>query len=122
MKWISFSVILLAIFFSESALSQTCGSNICVSYTSARKPQTSYFNWTIKVQARSPESQRNIDSVIYNLPRSFNPRVVRLRKQTNNPSYTFNLTKSGYGDFIVIVKVYLHNKAPVTIEHPVKLR
>jgi hypothetical protein len=125
MKQNWFAIILITIFCSNAALSQTstkCSFNVCVSSTSSRKTGGSYFYWTLKVKTMGGLSQASIDSVFYYLPKTFSPNVVKRSKQATNPTYTFDLTQSGYGNFRVVVKVFLHNRAPVSIDYDLHLR
>ncbi len=100
---------------------KTCVKNICVSSTSKKRTAGSYYDWTLTVQAQAPVLQSSIDSVAYYLHKTFNPRVITLKK-IKNPQYKFDLHRSGWGEFNILVKVYLHNsRIPVTINHYLKL-
>jgi transcription initiation factor IIF auxiliary subunit len=59
--------------------------------------------------------------VVYFLHKSFNPRVVTIRKRDRNQTY--KLSRSGWGESNILVHVYLGNsKTPISINHPLKLR
>jgi transcription initiation factor IIF auxiliary subunit len=105
----------------HSQPARTCLNNICVSNT-ARRASGPNYNWIMTVQAQAPLSQSRIDSVVYYLHKTFNPRVITLRKKSNNPAYKFDLARTGWGEFNVLVKVYLHGtRTPVSINHQLKL-
>src|SRR6185436_8468679 len=121
------NILIVGFFYAELTPVQThptCNHDraICVSYTATKKPASSYFNWTMQVTANQSTNQRNIDSVTYYLPRTFSPRVITIRKQAQNPSYKFDLRKSGQGEFNVNVKIFEHKKPPFTIEQSLRLR
>lgn len=104
----------------------TCDNrnNYCVINTAVRKSTSStYFNWKIVINTRPVSLINNIDSVVYYLHKTFNPRIITRRRSDLNNFPNFSLSKSGWGEFNVLVKIYLHNsRTPLLINHMLQLK
>lgn len=117
-------VLIIPLVGFTQVMQKTCDEHrkICVSNTSSRIPNTSYSNWKIFVEAQAPVAQKDIDSVVYYLHKTFTPRIVTVRKIAGNPSYKFDLPRRGWGQFNILVKVYVHKiRTPISINHYLKL-
>ena len=129
MRQYYFSFLIILLGFSNRGFSQNQSScdnrnNYCVANTAMRKSfSSSYYDWKIYVTTNPTSLFNEIDSVVYYLHKTFNPRIIT-RKRADLRNYpNFSLSKSGWGEFNVLAKIYLRNsRTPLLINHMLKLK